>query len=277
MKSNLKFLFIYLFLYFQIGYTNHFITFIIPCYNCEQWIEEAVGSIYQQNLPYPFEIICTNDGSSDQTYEKLLSLGKNHPEILIFKHEKNKGGGAARNTCVYYSKGDLIFCLDSDNILEPNSIKKLITHLDQTQSDIVSFGSPQYFKNHFEKIKSIKYSTKNCEFTLSDILQHDNSPPWSGNYLYTRKSYDLVGGYPEKWGAVDTFSFGFLQLLHHCKMTYVPDTFYWHRQTPDSYYVRDLNSNKINIYFFKLMIKNKKIFTDKTINIIKKNLDLALN
>lgn len=254
---------------------DHFLSYIIPCYNCESTIEETVESIYSQNLKCPFEIICTDDQSNDGTYQKLIQLSKHHPEIQIFQHSQNKGGGATRNTCVVHSKGDLIFCLDSDNILEPNTVQKLIDHMDQTKSDIVSVETMIYFEGNFHKKGFIQYKSNNQQYFFDNVLKDENTPPWSGNYLYTRRSFDHVGGYPENFGALDTFTFGFLQLLNQLKMTYALNTCYWHRTGHSSYYIRNSKGGALNIKFFSFMLLHRDLFEQETIRLLEKHLQLA--
>lgn len=259
-------------------HAEHFLTYIIPCYNCERWVGDAIESIYRQNLSCPFEIVCTDDGSQDNTYEVLLSLQKVHPEISIFRHETNKGGACARNTCVQNSHGDLIFCLDSDNFLEENTVQLLIDHMDITGHDIVAFGALQYFVLEEEEGEEIiqptelaPYSLKHEYYRFKDLFREAATPPWSGNYLYTRKSFEQVGGYPEGL-TIDTFAFGFLQLYHYFKMSYVPNTYYWHRHGIDSYYIRASRNHRINLDFFDLLLKYKHVFTEKSIEKIEEEL-----
>lgn len=244
---------------------QHFLTYIIPCYNSESWIEQAIASIYEQDINCPFEIICTDDCSKDGTFDLLNDLSKLHPEIVLLRHSTNQGGGAARNTCVSHSKGDIIFCLDSDNVLAPNTVQRLINRMDETRCDIVSCGTLKYFVEDFKLVGTLDYYTPNQFYTLNDILTYENSPAWSGNYLYTRSSYDRAGGYPTQWGALDTFTFGFNQLLHHCTLTYVPGTYYWHRHGIESYYIREAKAKRINIHFFDFMLSQGDLFSNLTI------------
>jgi glycosyltransferase involved in cell wall biosynthesis len=253
--------------------SEHFLSFIIPCYNCEPWIEQAIESIYQQDLQCPFEIICTDDGSKDSTFQILSTLALQHLEMKILQHDKNQGGGATRNTCVLGSCGDIIFCLDSDNVLEKNTVQKLIDHMDKTGADIVCCGSLIYFVDNFTPTGGVNYYTPSGVYKLKDILQNVDSPAWSGNYLYTRKSFDVAGGYPTPWGALDTYAFGFLQLMHGFKIHYVPGTYYWHRHGIESYYIRDARGNKLSINFFKFLHQYKFLFTLLTNILIQRELD----
>ena len=268
-------LLIIFFLYLNSAHASHFLTFIIPCYNCEQWVTQAVGSIYQQHLPCPFEIICTDDGSTDNTFLTLSTLSQKYPEIRVVRHEKNKGGGAARNTCVLHSRGDIVFCLDSDNVLIPNTIQLLIQKMDETNADVVSFGGIQYFVHDLQFSNFVTYDKMPSQgYSLQDILQNADSPPWSGNYLFTRESFDLVGGYPEL--TIDTFGFGFRQALYKCTMVYVPNTFYWHRVGIEGYYTRESRTRKIQIDFFDLLLSHRELFTEGTIHLLEEHRRLAI-
>ena len=51
---------------------NHFLTFILPCYNYADIIEQSLDSIYQQNLKIPFEVIATDDVSPDERTREIL-------------------------------------------------------------------------------------------------------------------------------------------------------------------------------------------------------------
>lgn len=259
------------------AHSDHFLTYIIPCYNCEKWIEESVESVFKQNLQCPFELICTDDGSSDATYAVLCRLREKHPEMIVLKHVKNGGGGAARNTCVSASFGDIIFCLDSDNVLEPNSVQRLIDRMDETGADVVSFGSVYYFTEHFNRVGTVDYKAPNGYYDLQYFLLRGTTPPCSGNYLYTRASFDKAGGYPEIYGAMDTYAFGFYQLLNGGKMTYVPGTFYWHRHGIDSYFIRESTAKKIDKCFFELILANQEVFEDFTLSRIKANYEFMKN
>ena len=91
--------------------TKHKLSIIIPCYNCTSTLEEALSSVYTQNLTTPFEVIMVNDGSTDSTLVLITELSKKYPYITYYNHEKNRGGGATRNTGIAKTTGDLIYCL----------------------------------------------------------------------------------------------------------------------------------------------------------------------
>ncbi len=108
---------------------NHKLSIIIPCYNSAKTLEEALTSACAQELSIPFEIVMVDDNSEDNTRELMKKLAGEYKNIRYFFHDTNKGGGATRNTAVAKSTGDLIFCLDSDDILTPGMLGKMVNML----------------------------------------------------------------------------------------------------------------------------------------------------
>lgn len=259
---KLKFYSIFMFLFFSLNSTEHMLSFIVPCYNCATTVEESIESIYHQNLKIPFEVICTNDGSTDNTLTILKNCQIKYPNLFVYTHEHNKGGGATRNTCVTHSHGDLIFCLDSDNVLCPNSVGKLIDLLDESGCDVASFAEGKAFKENFLYVQTFSYSVPGNTYDLYAWAENPfTNPAYGGNYLYTRKSYDRAGKYIEDVGAVDTFAFGLAQLATGSIMKTLPGTFYWHRLHDDSYCCREIKKIAPSINYCKACNYFSEIFS----------------
>lgn len=99
------------------------ISVIIPCYNCERFIQETVYSILQQSV-LPIEIILINDSSSDDTLKILHELRKSNNMIKIFDFKINMGVSFCRNYAADRSNGDYVMFLDSDDLALPNLIEE---------------------------------------------------------------------------------------------------------------------------------------------------------
>ncbi len=252
------------------AFANHTVTFIVPCYNSEKWVKEAVESIYDQKLSCPFEVICIDDGSTDSTYEALLSLTYYRPHLQIIQNSSRQGIGAACNTCVKNSSGDLIFRLDPQNILAKNSVSKLIDLIDQSAFEAVCFGELKYFTDPFVETGSLRYHTKRKFYRLKDIFRSSDTPCWSGNYLYTRHSYDVVGGYPTEWDGLDAFAFGFQQLEKEFTIGYAEDSYYWHRREIDKANITE--RDHLNLSFFKFLLEYESFFTITSVWLMEKEI-----
>lgn len=242
------------------------LSIIMPCYNCETTLEEAVESIYAQNLTMPFEVVMVDDGSTDGTRELIKQLSQNHKEIKYIFHEKNLGGGAARNTAVENSSGDIIFCLDSDDILGDNCLNNMYKTLIENNLDGVTISKSIKFLDR--DINNIQYITE-MDFTNSlipfeSLLDKKYECGLYSTFMHTREVYDVTNGYPTEHG-FDTQGFAFRFLINDFKAMAAPNTIYYHRLSGknNSYYNREYKFGKINFNWFKIFEEFIYIFNDE--------------
>jgi len=123
--------------------TLPFFSLIIPVYNVEQYLQDCLNSVVEQTYPH-YEVICVNDGSTDGSLAKLEEHQRKYPHITIIS-QSNKGLSAARNAGIQLAKGDYIFFLDSDDWIEPNTLKILAEK--QSGEDLVCFNGRRYFED----------------------------------------------------------------------------------------------------------------------------------
>ncbi len=114
------------------------VSIIIPCFNAELWVEEAINSCLQQTYPH-LEIIVIDDGSTDSSLEII----KGFQGAVTWETGVNRGGNYARNRGFTLSNGEYIQYLDSDDYLLPDKISQQLSFLEQTQADIV-YGDVRY-------------------------------------------------------------------------------------------------------------------------------------
>lgn len=122
------------------------ISIIIPIYNVTKYIENCLSSVLQQSFDN-YEVICVNDGSTDNSaelVESFIKLDKSKQNIQLI-NQKNAGLSAARNTGIEAAKGEYILLLDSDDWLENNALERLAIHLNG--EDMVCFSGRRYFED----------------------------------------------------------------------------------------------------------------------------------
>jgi glycosyltransferase involved in cell wall biosynthesis len=241
---------------------NKGISFIIPVYNGALTISEAVFSIINTNFNSSDEIIIVDDGSTDDTVEVVKKIQSQNPNIVkLFQHEKNQGGAAARNTAVRNASNEFIFCLDSDNLLMPHSINLLLDHMISTSGDIASFGEVLFFRSNKKRIIKKWIFVKN-QVDICDALVSGINPISSGNYLYKKETWSLIGGYPLNSRALDAWSFGLKQLASNFKINVLHGVGYFHRVGHESYWVRESNNNEISHRAVDFILGNPQIQLD---------------
>ena len=110
------------------------VSFIIPCYNSENMLANAIKSALQQ-IDVTKEVIIVDDCSTDRSFE----IAKSFPDSRVhaFKHKQNKGPGAARNTALQHIKGKWVAILDSDDRQSPDRLKNMLARATVTNSQIV--------------------------------------------------------------------------------------------------------------------------------------------
>ena len=163
------------------------ISIIIPAYNVEDYIEECIHSAFAQTHK-PIEVICIDNNSTDNTWQKLKQLQETYPSLLIEK-ELKPGAPAARNKGLALSKGEWIQFLDADDILLPEKIEHQIKHITSGISFIAAAS--------FAQAGDIRHEIKvNINNSIWENLAKVNLGITSSN-LFSRKYITEVNGWDE--------------------------------------------------------------------------------
>ncbi|OGF26989.1 hypothetical protein A2331_02730 [Candidatus Falkowbacteria bacterium RIFOXYB2_FULL_34_18] len=242
------------------------LSIIIPCYNCETTLEEALRSVYTQNFTTPFEVVMVDDGSTDNTLSLIKKLVKKYPHTKYYTHKKNRGGGAARNTGIKKSTGGLIFILDSDDMLPDNMLPKTIDYLNKKRVDGILFEEARYFTNDLKKSKNIKHDLNYFkDIKFNNLFENKKGFLTQVNFLYTKKSFLKTGGYPENHG-FDTQHFGFKYLSTGAHIDICPNSYYFHRQAnKKSYFERVYEKGEFSKNFYLILEDEIFLFSPEII------------
>ncbi len=117
------------------------LTFVIPCYNVEKYVQRCLDSIYACGLEEDcFEVLCVNDCSPDNTIDILKSNQKNHSNLRIINHKINKGLGGGRNTGICESKGRYLWFIDSDDEIVTNGFADALSMALEKELDVLCFN-----------------------------------------------------------------------------------------------------------------------------------------
>lgn len=157
------------------------LSIIVPAYNSSDYIKECISSVLMQKTSYNYELIVINDGSKDDTLEKI-NLFKENKHLKIINQE-NKGFSGARNRGIDESLGKYIMFLDSDDLLCENSIEKLIKTAKEKKADIVQGSYYTFNKNGNKFYTNITPTEKNKEISIPGF-------PWGK--VYNAKLFENV-------------------------------------------------------------------------------------
>lgn len=117
------------------------LTFVVPCYNVEKYIQRCLDSIYVCDLPEnQYEVVCINDCSPDNVQEVLERNRELHDNLRIIVHQHNMGLGGARNTGIREAKGQYLWFVDSDDLVAAHGIKALLQQAGERKLDVLCFN-----------------------------------------------------------------------------------------------------------------------------------------
>lgn len=152
------------------------ISIIIPCYNISNYIEECLNSFLSQ-IYTDFEIICVDDGSTDDTAEIIDSYVKKDNRISLIR-QSNQYAGVARNNGMKYAKGEYLLFFDGDDFCEKDMLYKMITSAQKHHSDITACDICSYDNVTGEYIDTVAYLRTSCvcEFEERGTISYRDIP-----------------------------------------------------------------------------------------------------
>ena len=144
------------------------VSILVPCYNSEKYIDKCINSILHQTLD-DVEIICINDGSTDNTLKVLQNFEKNNPKIRVVD-KKNSGYGASLNLGFSISKGEYIGIVESDDFIENTMYELLYDNAKKYDLDISRCCFNYYYSDECIKEEHFDFIEKNKVFRPVDNL-----------------------------------------------------------------------------------------------------------
>ncbi len=122
--------------------SNIKISIILCAYNTGKYLKECLNSVVNQTLK-EIEIICVNDGSTDNTLDILKEYAEKDTRIVII-NQKNQGLACARNNALQIARGRYIQFVDSDDYLREDTCEKLVQTMQKNNLDMLSFSGVNF-------------------------------------------------------------------------------------------------------------------------------------
>ena len=158
------------------------VSVIIPVYNGERYLLEAIQSVIGQTQPAS-EIIIVDDGSSDGSRAIAYSFSE-----VTYLSQDNRGTASARNLGIANAKGQFVALLDQDDTWAPNKLELQLAAFDDHPDCSVVFTGVQQF------LSPDLAATHSDRFEIPDRPQEGFSP---SSMLVRRDVFDRVGGFDE--------------------------------------------------------------------------------
>lgn len=124
-----------------------YVSIIVPVYGVERYIEECAESLFSQTYDN-IKFVFVDDCSPDSSIERLQSVINKYPEreenVTILRHETNKGLGASRRTALDTLDTPYCTIVDSDDVLRPDAIEKLMKKMLSSAANVVDGAYAEY-------------------------------------------------------------------------------------------------------------------------------------
>lgn len=210
------------------------VSVIIPVYDVEKYLYQCMNSLVHQSL-YDIEIICIDDGSTDNSLAILQEYAQRDSRIVVLQ-QKNQGAGIARNAGMKIAQGEYLAIVDSDDFFEPDMLEKAYKKCEQDKADFCVFRSDQYDQKHGKYIDmhwTIKqrYLPENIPFSAEDIYSHifQLFNGWSWDKLYRRDFVEKNGLQFQELRTTNDAFFVFMTNVQAKRITIVDEVLAHHR------------------------------------------------
>lgn len=117
-----------------------FLVIAVPAFNEEEHVEDTIDALFRVDYPADrLRVVVVDDGSSDQTWERIRSSAVRHPQLDGIRFSRNRGKRAAMAAAVRAAEGaDLVVFVDSDSVLEPQALRELVRPFHGDRADRVA-------------------------------------------------------------------------------------------------------------------------------------------
>lgn len=160
--------------------SNHVVSIIMPAYNADRYLDEAISSVLSQS-DSDWELLIVDDGSSDATGDIIDRYAAEDARIRVW-HQENAGMSVARNVALDNARGDLLAFIDADDVMHPDFLKIMKEGMAQSGTKMV-IGAAEWFDGE-SKLENIyhlpdgKLSTVDSHAAVEDALyqrKYDNA------------------------------------------------------------------------------------------------------
>jgi len=212
------------------------ISVIMPVYNTELYLRDAIDSIIHQSKDN-IELIIINDGSTDKSSEIIGEYVEKFKHV-VYIEQANKGQGAARNAGLKRAKGKYIYFMDSDDLLQKGSLEVLYEQCEVHGLDMIMFDGDTFYDNQLlNKEKPSFHYKRNKEYNgvysgiqlLNQLIDHRDYLVSPCLYLCKRSIIEKnCLAFPEGIIHEDEL-FTFQLYLYSNKVKHIKETFFKRR------------------------------------------------
>jgi glycosyltransferase involved in cell wall biosynthesis len=256
------------------------VSVIMPVYNTELYVREALTSILNQTLT-DIEVIVVNDGSTDNSLAVINELAATDGRVQVYSQE-NQGQSVARNTALDRAIGWYIYFMDSDDLLESTALKECYEKCERENLNFVTFDADIFTENG-EDFRDFNYlrcgDIPNRVYTgieILEILLNKYSYRASPCLHFINASFLNRIGLSFYPGIIHEDELYMAQLyLQAERVGLIPKTIFKRRIRENSIMTREFSSH--NILSYMTIVDELLFFTQQSSKTVKKIVDKLIS
>lgn len=214
---------------------NPKISVIIPAYNAEKNLPAVLDSVLSQKTSFPFEVLVTDDGSTDATAQILADYAKKDGSVLS-QTIPNAGPAGARNAALARARGEIVVFCDSDDLILPGALQAIAERMEGRDLLIFAFllsdektgESRKYFHPSAQFQSQKEFSASLSSLYKANMLNQ----VWGKGFRRALLEENGIVFPPHKWGEDRLFLFDVLEKAE--KIAVTDEAFYDYKQTEGS-------------------------------------------
>ena len=232
-------LYLLLFFSFQNSKIIPKVSIIVPIYNVQRYINECLNNLINQTLK-EIEIILINDGSTDNTFNKLKSYLED--KKIIFIEQTHQGVANARNTGLEFVMGEYIAFVDSDDYIEENMLEITYNLAKKDNIDIIEFKHTIFQRKRREKPIENNQTEIGIIYNIKNIWQNVRVELWNKLYKSEIIKKNNIKFLPEIYGEDLCFNLMLFPRINLVKK--LNSTFYHYRRRKGQITLKLKNNEK---------------------------------
>ena len=249
------------------------LSIIIPVYNVEKYIIECLDSIYKYDSSIKYEVLCIDDCGLDNSINLINDYVKKNKvkNLSIIKHKKNSGLSASRNTGINHAKGKYLCFVDSDDMINHESLDCLVQYALKHNLDVVEgnyieiFETSQNISTNNRIDDVIKEGIIYTGDSFFELMMKSNYTPMVWRRIYSKNYLTKNNIHFEPGLKFEDEEFTPRAILTAKKVSHYNLDLYIYRRRDDSITTTMTRDNKWVDHYLKI-INNLNAFSEKLDN-----------
>jgi len=218
------------------------VTVVIPCYNYQEYLIEAINSSLSQ-VGVDVDVVIVDDASTDNSFRVMSEAAAQDDRITVVRHTKNAGPVQTFNDGLALARGEFLVRLDADDLLTPGALRRAVDVMRQFPSVGLVYGHPIHFRGQERPVartKSRFWTVWPGREWLADRCATGFNVITSPEAVMRRSVVDRLGGQEDLAHTHDMEMW--LRLSGYCDVAYIGGVDQaWHRE-----HSRSLSATKVD-------------------------------